>query len=229
MTRPAQDPSEGGASVAFGSRSRPICPETEAAIIQTLGTCKCKLLYRDAAGQHKELPLGDGLRKADRRGTYCGMHLERHAPTLRQRLAPDMLESTTIDRINLYISPPESGAPMHFDTRWSVVVQLAGSKLWQVGPSPAVPAPACNVVADETAGEAYHCGERIALPDQMSFVHLKPGDWLQLPWGTWHGTYSHSGSVSATLAFAEGERPALTADFWTSGTTRLPEGRRLLC
>ncbi|EAQ26413.1 JmjC domain-containing protein [Roseovarius sp. 217] len=229
MTGGAHEALEETACVAFGSGPSALCAETEVAIIEALGKCSCKLLYRDTSGHHKEVSLGDGLRKADRRGTYCAMHLERQSPALRDCLTPVAVESDAIDRINLYISPPDSGAPMHFDTRWSVVVQLAGSKLWQVGPGPAVTEPLCNVVADEQAGEAFHLGQRIALPEQMSFVNLRPGDWLMLPWGTWHGTYSHGGSVSATLAFAEGTRPRFNADFWANGTTRLPEGLRLLC
>lgn len=229
MTKIAGDTSDGDAWVAFGSSKSAVYAETDAAILEALGKCSWKLLYRDAAGQHNELQLGDGLRKAERRGTYCAMHLERQSPALRHRLAPAVVDGAAIDRINLYISPPESGAAMHFDIRWIVVVQLSGSKLWQVGPGPAVAEPLCNVVADEAAGKAYHCGERLALPDRMHFVHLQPGDWLMLPWGTWHGTYSLGGSVSATLAFAEGAKPAFTADFWATGATRLPEGKRLLC
>jgi ribosomal protein L16 Arg81 hydroxylase len=187
------------------------------------------MLHRDAAGKHQETQLGDGFHKAERRGTYCAMHLERPVPKLRECLAPTGVDGAAINRINLYVSPPGSGAPMHFDARWIVVVQLSGSKLWQVGMGPAVSEPLCNVVADEAAGDAHHGGERLALPDGMHFVLLRPGDWLMLPWGTWHGTYSQGGSVSATLAFADGATPAFPPDFGAGGAARLREGRRLLC
>ena len=144
-------------------------------------------------------------------------------------LSPSGVDSAAIDRINLYISPPGSGTPMHFDTRWIVVVQLVGSKLWQVGPGPAVASPRSNVVADEAAGEAHHDGTRLVLPDRMHFALLRPGDWLMVPWGTWHGTHSHDGSVSATLAFANGATPAFAADFTAARAASLKVGPRLPC
>jgi hypothetical protein len=215
--------------IATGHIARAISGPTELSILDALRHCGCKFLSRDDAGQHQEIQLGAGLRKVARRGTYCAMHLEREAANLAAALSPDGLDSAAIDRINLYISPPGSGTPMHFDMRWIVVVQLAGSKLWQVGAGPAVDNPTSNVVADELAGMADYHGNFLALPDRMLFVLLRPGDWLMVPWATWHGTYSQNGSVSATLAFAEGATPDFPADFATQGASALTEGPRLLC
>lgn len=201
----------------------------ERPILDALAKCSCKFMFRDAAGQHQEIQLGHGLRKVARRGTYCSMHLESENKDLAAGLSPTGLESAQIDRINLYISPPRSGAPLHFDTRWIIVVQLSGSKLWQVGPGPAVVKPRCNVLANEGKGLAHHNGEDLALPDKMRFVLLQAGDWLMVPWGTWHGTYSHNGSVSATLAFADDVQPELPLDFAVGNTIHVPEGPRLLC
>lgn len=209
--------------------ARAICEATEISILKALRHCNCKFLWRDATGQHQEEQLDSGLRKMNRRGTYCAMHLEREAPDLAGALAPDGVDGAAIDRINLYISPPGSGTAMHFDVRWSIVVQLAGSKLWQVGHGPAVDKPTRNVVADEVVGKADYQGHSLTLPKRMHFALLRPGDWLMLPWATWHGTYSQRGSVSATLAFADGATPDLPAHFAAQGAAALHIGPRLLC
>lgn len=229
MTGDAKVPPAVPRSIAIGHMAQADSGGTELSILRALRRCGCKFLWRDDTGQHQEMQLGDGLQKVPRRGTYCAMHLERVARNLATELSPDGVDSAAIDRINLYISPPGSGTPMHFDVRWIVVVQLAGSKLWQVGSGPTVDRPTSNVVADEMAGSADYQGKALVLPDRMHFVLLRPGDWLMVPWGTWHGTYSTNGSVSATLAFADGTTPDLPADFASQGAAALTEGPRLLC
>jgi hypothetical protein len=215
--------------VLAGTNPSVISDATQKRIVDALGHCNCKFMYRDGAGQHQETQLGVGLRKVARRGTYCAMHLENQNSDLGSELSPQGVDGDAIDRINLYISPPGSGAAMHFDTRWIVVVQLSGSKVWQVATEPAVDTPRHNVVADETAGVAHYDGIDLTLPDRMRFILLKPGDWLMVPWGTWHGTNSHDGSVSATLAFADAMKPVLPQDFAAQETVRFAEGPRLIC
>lgn len=215
--------------IATGHRAESIAAGTEGMILSALAGCACKFIWRDEAGQHQEMPLGEGLKKVSRRGTYCAMHLERIFPTLVSLLVPEGAEKSAIERINLYISPPRSGTPLHFDVRWIIVVQLAGSKLWQVAESPAVERPAFNLVADEQAGTARYGDEELALPDRMAFVLLRPGDWLLVPWGTWHGTYSLNGSVSATLALGEGRKPDRTSDLYSPQSQPRQFGPRMLC
>ena len=69
----------------------------------------------------------------------------------------------------------------------------------------------------------------LRLPKRMRFAHLRPGDWLLVPWATWHGTFSSSGSVSATLAFGEGVVPDLSRLADDPACTVPPEGDRLVC
>ncbi|MCC4247149.1 cupin domain-containing protein [Stappia indica] len=225
MNAPAA-PLPAGVPVAMGRNPAALTAPADEMVLRALAGSPGKLVYRDAQGRHCEEHLGIGLRPAGRRGTYCFMNLEAVVPELPARLAPAGIEARAIDRVNLYISPPGAGTPLHFDARTVIVVQLSGRKLWQVAGEPALADPRRNVVADEAAGAAEHEGQPLVLPEEMRFAQLEPGDWLLVPAGTWHGTYSAGGSVSATLAFGEGTRPDLAR---LTDHRPPPRGQRLIC
>lgn len=194
---------------------------TDSAVFAALRQCESKVLYRDEQGRHRELRLNRGLQRAAVRGTYCFMNLEAAAPDLARYLAPPELEPEQVERVNLYVSPPRAGAPLHFDIRTVIIVQLSGKKLWQVAGAPAADRPTRNVVADEAGAPD--------LPAEMHFALLHPGDWLLVPLGTWHGTFSHGGSVSASLALRD-TGGALVDAFRRAAAARVPpRGRRLPC
>jgi len=194
---------------------------TDAAILSALHQCESKVLYRDTQGRHRELHLSRGLQRAAVRGTYCFMNLEAAVPTLTRSLAPPALDPAQVERVNLYVSPPRAGAPLHFDIHTVIIVQLSGRKLWQVAGTPAADQPTRNVVADEIG--------TLDLPAEMHFALLHPGDWLLVPRGTWHGTFSHRGSVSASLAL-RGADGALVESLCRSAAVRVPpRGRYLPC
>lgn len=224
MSAPALVPAP--ATVAVGRNPGVLGAAADEMVLKALANSAGKLVYRDAQGRHCEQHLGIGLRPAGRRGTYCFMNLEAAVPELAARLAPPGIDPKAIDRVNLYISPPGAGTPLHFDARTVIVVQLSGRKLWQVAGEPALTDPRRNVVADEQAGAAEHEGQALTLPEEMRFSQLERGDWLLVPAGTWHGTYSAGGSVSATLAFAEGDSPNLAG---LAGHRTPPRGQRLVC
>jgi hypothetical protein len=62
----------------------------------------------------------------------------------------------------------------------------------------------------------------------MHFALLQPGDWLLIPKGAWHSTFSEQGSVAVTLALQE---KALQdkLDQLTEKAQTPPQGRRLPC
>lgn len=213
--------------ISAGYNGRVLSDGTSACVLRALRNCESKVLYRDAQGNHQELRRGPGLNPSGVHGTHCFMNLEARASDLPGLLVPPGMDPQQIDRVNLYVSPPRCGAPLHFDVRTVIIVQLAGQKLWQVSDSPAVSQPLHNVVADELAGAAWHDGRRIDVPDMMRFAMLKPGNWLLIPRASWHGTFSMSGSVSATLAFADEPGPESLRHL--TGYQRPPLGQRLLC
>ena len=202
--------------------------ETDIKIMEALALCESKVMHRDEKGQHKETHLGIGLHASQIHGTRCYINLERVSPTLRENLCPAGLKPSVIDRVNLYVSPPGTGAPLHFDICTVVVIQLTGCKLWQVSSAPAVAQPEFNTVADEAAGIAWHGKEQLPLPDKMHFIYLEPGDWLLIPRGAWHATFSGSGSVAATLALKDN----IPEEQWrelTKNSIIPPQGKRLPC
>ncbi len=140
-------------------------------------------------------------------------------------LAPEELGPGSVERVNVYHSTPATGSPLHFDVRTIVIVMLSGQKVWQVSSRPALAEPRRNTVADEAQGRAEHGGEHLRLPDHMHFCALQPGDWLMIPRGTWHGTFSLHGSLSATLALADDA----SLDALMDNGTVPPTGERMRC
>jgi ribosomal protein L16 Arg81 hydroxylase len=126
--------------------------------------------------------------------------LEQAVPELRSLLTPPDLFLSDIDRVNAYLSSAGTGTPLHFDVRTVLIVQLAGTKLWQVSMRPAVDCPHRNCVAPEAASWVDYDGFKLEIPNDFSFTVLGPGDWLLVPKATWHATCTNGGSVSASLA-----------------------------
>ncbi|MEU1527123.1 cupin domain-containing protein [Nocardia rhamnosiphila] len=199
-------------------------------VLAAFRRCESKVLYRDADGRHQEFHIRSGhLESTVVRGTRCFMNLEAVTPALTRYLAPPEFSPALVDRINLYVSSPRAGAPLHFDVRTVLIIQLSGTKLWQVATAPAVDEPVHNVVANEAENNAIHDGCCLELPEEMHFTLLQPGDWLLIPRGTWHATCSQRGSVSATLAMSERvDRDARLLRLKSAAHVP-PKARRLLC
>lgn len=94
--------------------------------------------------------------------------------------------------VNLYFSSPGFQAyPLHYDTHDFFILQIAGSKRWQIY------APTVSEASFQPGSEAAR-QEAVPLPDlehsPLIELLLQPGDVLYLPRGYWH------------QALAEGER-----------------------
>lgn len=202
-------------AVITGSLARPISASIERAIFLALNMSSGKVLYHDEQGQYQENHFSKGLSNAISqsrliRGTRCFFNLELQQPTIIASLCPEPFDYRAVTRVNLYISPSGTGAPLHFDKNSVIIVQLNGNKVWQVSPTPALTSPTCNIVADEYDNRAFYQGQTLPLPERMHLVHLKRGDWLLVPKGYWHATCTHRGSISATLALSN-THPSLRA------------------
>ncbi|MGH9022089.1 MAG: JmjC domain-containing protein, partial [Acidimicrobiia bacterium] len=110
--------------------------------------------------------------------------------------------------VSCYWSPAGGGFGAHFDRQSVMIVQLEGSKRWQYGARPALPAPGKNFLATTHADEMFRrafpwFADEPPLPqsDQLEEQLLTPGDLLYLPAGTWHRTRAGDSSLALTLTF----------------------------
>jgi ribosomal protein L16 Arg81 hydroxylase len=156
----------------------------------SLGQVELKAGLLNRAGHHEELVIQPREVEACYASgmTIClGAVHESHEPL--SRLLTDIKRETVVAgefRVNCYYSPDQAGFGTHFDNRAVWVMQIEGEKEWRHSPERAFDAPT-NLVA-MGPGRLGAPWEDIAPPDESQFVstHLKPGDLLYLPSGTWH-------------------------------------------
>jgi|GEM_PF-1114952 len=149
---------------------------------------KAGMLNRD--GHHEEIVIEPGAVEACYASgmTIClGSVHEAHAPL--SRYLTDLKRETVVAgdfRVNCYYSPDKAGFGTHFDNRAVWVMQIEGEKEWLHSPERAFDAPTHLVAASH--GRLGAPWEEIEPPDESTFVssHLRPGDMLYLPSGTWH-------------------------------------------
>jgi ribosomal protein L16 Arg81 hydroxylase len=108
--------------------------------------------------------------------------------------------------LTAYLTPPNSGSNMHFDSQHVFLLQVAGEKLWRVSTTPAVHAPPNNLGAAALRSQAVRETLRrrnlaVVPPEDMQFaeLHVTPGDVLYLPPGTWHEPRTLTRSLHYTL------------------------------
>lgn len=183
-----------------GYAARVASLEARTALVAALDASQCKLMLPAADGSHREQLLPPGEVARSHSATRCFMNLELAVPQLVELLRPDELKGSVIERVNAYQSDPERGSPLHFDARTVCVTQLLGSKVWIVAKAPSVRSPHRNCVTQPNRDWVDYDGHLVRLPQSFWAVVLRPGDWLVVPRGTWHRTFTLNGSLSASLA-----------------------------
>ena len=122
------------------------------------------------------------LREYAQGATVVFEHLNRHHLALGKALARCEAELQIPFRANSYLTPSRStGFARHYDTHDVMVLQVAGSKTWQIYSDP-LPLP------HEEQFFAPHWGDKATLIAELT---LEPGDVLYLPRG-----YVHSASAN---------------------------------
>ena len=118
-------------------------------------------------------------------------HLNLHHDGLGQMLAECESELKIPIRANAYLTPARSkGFSRHYDTHDVLVMQVAGSKTWQIYSNP-LPLP-----HEEQPFKAAWLDDAVKIAD----VTLEPGDVLYLPRGFIHGASSnHDTSLHITV------------------------------
>lgn len=139
------------------------------------------------------LDLAGGLYNA---GFSLGFaEIGKSVPALRA-LARDLVECGSLGApvgINAYLTPPNSGSAMHYDSQHVFLCQRSGEKHWRVSDQPALPDPLLN--GDRRLLEfasvrqlLERCGVNARQPDDVECrdLVLQAGDVLYLPPGHWH-------------------------------------------
>lgn len=173
----------------------------------------------DRAGRHVEICIdGRSARECFAAGmTVCVGSVERFLPTV-ARFAEELRRSLGFaGEVSLacYWSPDQAGFGLHFDDRAVAICQLAGTKRWWHGRTPAVAEPRCNLVAGHAEAERQfrQTHPRLELPtarpDQLAMTELVPGALLYLPAGTWHRTAAQGESLALTIRFLPLSRKTL--------------------
>ena len=137
--------------------------------------------------------------------TICISNIHMADPVLAQwaRAIRAQLNFTGTVGVHCYVSPDNSGLPMHFDRRVSTTLQIAGKKRWRFSTESANVWPIDNGVYQQGKVEPVRA-DAGKLPAEMEFreVELKPGDLLCLPAGAWHSARGVGFSLALNLYFA---------------------------
>ena len=170
---------------------------------------RLKAGFRDADGEHAELSIAaaqiEPLLRAGMTVQAEWLHetdagIADFVAGVRRALAvPVELD------VAAFLSPPQSGYGLHFDTTSMFILQLVGSKRWHYAPTPAVTRPLTNVipVAAERAAGLHGYDESALLVQELT-----PGDVLYVPAGAWHHVQATSESLHVCLTL----RPVSVVD-----------------
>jgi ribosomal protein L16 Arg81 hydroxylase len=117
-------------------------------------------------------------------------HMHHFWPPMKSYLRRLESELGFIASPSAYCTPAGGpGTGVHYDGHDTAVVQIAGSKLWRVGPGPALPLEYVPLLPFETREEMRRY--RVPMPAitglaEMEEILLSPGDFLYLPRGIIH-------------------------------------------
>jgi hypothetical protein len=209
------------------------------------GTASYDATYYDAAGIGRSFPapleMGGALLTAGM--TLRFQELERTNPKLAELAAgaSKLLRTKgTPVTVTSFVSPGGHGLPWHFDSPNVFVLQITGSKRWQLGRKRVAAPPflmeAEGDYAEKTVAFLKQLGFTVELPNEADAdeVLLSPGDVLYMPPGVWHratavgGPSCHISLLSRPLAFGKVLRALVTAlamkrESWRTDTSWLDE------
>lgn len=147
------------------------------------------------------------------------------------RLAADVQQTLSFIgaiRCFAWLSPAQTGIPIHFDGTPTITMQISGAKTWRVSQRPALQWPPGLGLRRRDGSVTYHGQQEGQLARREPWAHavedmpvdqfevhaLQPGDILYIPAGTWHTTEARGSdsSLGVNLHF----RPAKPLDLLTN-------------
>lgn len=123
-----------------------------------------------------------------------------------EKIRADLGISTqTYSRCLIYATPNGKGTAAHFDQNINFVLQIHGTKIWQLAPNEHV----ANPLTRHTMGTkvdaemAGYLEEELPLsmPKSAQTIELKPGSMLFVPRGYWHSTEAQGEALALNFTF----------------------------
>ncbi len=138
-------------------------------------------------------------------GYTAYFHIGQMMPSLRGHLTAIAAACATptdnVD-ISLFVSPPASKTPLHFDSSQNFTLQLSGLKQWHIAKNNHVAAPTENWMPGRPVSSQWqrNDGPQDLGDVDAELVLLDQGSGLYIPGGTWHAVEALTECVSLTYA-----------------------------
>jgi hypothetical protein len=109
--------------------------------------------------------------------------------------------------VEAFLSPPGTGAPMHFDADYGFNVQIFGEKTWAVQRNRNIrfPIQGCSAVKGPVETSLRYADDLdypTRLGDDAERIDARPGTVVYLPRGTWHQTRVVGDAPSLAVVFS---------------------------
>jgi ribosomal protein L16 Arg81 hydroxylase len=160
------------------------------------------------SGEIYDPPLGMAKSLLDAGMTLMFNNLEQNNPKL--KVVSDefahRLQLTRRVQIECFLSPDGSGFAWHFDPVHVLVMQVSGSKRWQLGRTPAVVSPPFGAGSGVLKGSGIQTlgrmGLKVTPPDESDLVEyiVNQGDVLYVPPGFWHRAFAMGHSCHLAIS-----------------------------
>jgi 50S ribosomal protein L16 3-hydroxylase len=134
-------------------------------------------------------------------------------------------------RNHVYVTPRGSGASTHFDANSNFVVQLSGTKVWQLAPNTSIVNPNDRYALSASEVPRKLREHAIApYPKEMpeegrQTVTLRAGSVLFVPRGWWHATLAEEDALSLNFTYAMKDWTSVVVDAIKARLESHPEWR----
>ncbi len=116
------------------------------------------------------------------------------------------LSALTRQRCIIYATPAGKGTAPHFDQNLNFVLQLHGTKIWQLAPNTHVARPMTRHTIGQAVDAELQSYARLPMPDELpagrTEIVLAPGSLLFVPRGMWHSTHATTDALSLNFTFS---------------------------
>lgn len=134
---------------------------------------------------------------------------QRISPVLKtwlEQIRSDLgISAQTYSRCLIYATPDGKGTAAHFDQNINFVLQINGTKIWQLAPNEHLTNPLTrHTMGAKPDSEMAGYLEKdfpVAMPKNTQTIELKPGSLLFVPRGYWHSTEAQGEALALNFTF----------------------------